>query len=63
VEATARPRAPLAPAPTVAGVEEEEDGVEIAAVDFGTHRGSVFYVGDASAGRTAVVWINDAGEP
>ena len=54
------------PAPettAAAGAEEEDDGVEIAAVDFGTHRGSVFYVGDASAGRTAVVWINDAGEP
>lgn len=62
-EPTASPAAP-APPPTAVGLADDEDeGVEIAAVDFGTHRGSVFYVGDASAGRTAVVWINDAGEP
>jgi len=63
IEATARPAAPPAPPTAVAVEEEDEGGVEIAAVDFGAQRGSVFYVGDASVGRTAVVWINDAGEP
>ena len=38
------------------------EGVEIAAVDFGAHTGPVFYVsGGKSAGRSAVVWITDAG--
>lgn len=62
-EPTARPMAPAPETTAMAVAEEEDDGVEIAAVDFGTHRGSVFYVGNASAGRSAVVWINDAGEP
>ena len=60
---TERPMTPEPSSTAVVAAEEEDGGVEIAAVDFGTHRGSVFYVGDASAGRTAVVWINDAGEP
>jgi hypothetical protein len=59
-----------APAPTgrpTAAVASEEDapaseGVEIAAVDFGAHTGSVFYVsGGTKTGRSAVVWITDAG--
>lgn len=69
--------APLAEAPMVAELsarvepapqgaaspagDDGDAGVEVAAVDLGSHDGSVFYVrGEDSA--TAVVWINDAGD-
>lgn len=44
---------------------DPEVGVEVAAVDFGTRSGTVFYVqgDDAAPGATTtVVWVNDSGE-
>lgn len=38
-------------------------GVEVAAVDFGSLSGSVFYVpGDAAASDTTVLWVTDEGD-
>lgn len=62
-EAMAEPRWP-SPAPVA---EEESDdepsaAVEVAAVDFGSHSGSVFYVStgpEHAATTTAVVWVTD----
>jgi hypothetical protein len=49
----------------VAEVEEEPGhAVEVAAVDFGSHTGSVFYVSaghSVAATTTAVVWVTDSG--
>lgn len=42
-----------------------EAGVEVAAVDFGSRTGAIFYVpgeGVASRATTTVVWVNDPGE-
>lgn len=58
----APPEKPVAPPPEAASVEtEEEHGVEVAAVDFGAHMGTIFYVPtDAVAGATTtVVWVDD----
>ena len=49
----------------LAGSAVEEDaalGVEVAAVDFGTQAGSVFYVPGGAEGETAVVWVTDLGD-
>lgn len=66
---SARPE--VAPAPGTAEAQPEavalaEDdgeraGVEVAAVDFGAHIGSVFFVAgaDERAAQTAVVWVTD----
>jgi anti-sigma factor RsiW len=72
VQTEARPIvvvAPPAPAKIAeAAVEADgEHGVEVAAVDFGTRMGSIFYVPTGSAASnatTTVVWLNDdaAGE-
>jgi hypothetical protein len=63
VAPAATPAAPEALADAVAE-EDEDPTVEVAAVDFGSNSGSVFYVsGDENAAATAVVWItDDAGE-
>jgi hypothetical protein len=57
------------PAPSIDGErasassdEDEALGVEIAAVDFGSQSGSVFYVPGGARGATAVVWVTDMGE-
>jgi len=53
---------PVAPPTEAASAEsEEEHGVEVAAVDFGAHMGTIFYVPtDAVAGATTtVVWVDD----
>ena len=53
-----------AAAPAAPSAEEAPDsgGVEVAAVDFGAHAGSVFYVpGEAGEKPTAVVWLSDEG--
>jgi anti-sigma factor RsiW len=52
--------------PPVADEADEEPGhaVEVAAVDFGSHTGSVFYVSAGHSGAattTAVVWVTDSG--
>jgi anti-sigma factor RsiW len=41
--------------------DENDHGVEVAAVDFGARTGSVFYVpsGTASSSTTTVVWLSD----
>lgn len=44
---------------------EPEVGVEVAAIDFGTRTGAIFYVqgNEAATGSTTtVVWVNDSGE-
>jgi negative regulator of sigma E activity len=42
---------------------DDEDAVEIAQLDFGTHTGSVFKVRDENTGAsTAVVWVTDSGD-
>ncbi len=53
--------APAAEAEAANGENEAEHGVEVAAVDFGTHVGSIFYVpaGTVSGGTTTVVWVED----
>ena len=62
-EATAAPRWPApAAADTAEPDEEATAGVEVAAVDFGSHTGSVFYVStgpEHAATTTAVVWVTD----
>jgi anti-sigma factor RsiW len=67
----AEPPAELAPLPTfaeeapaTAEVEAEEapQPVEVAAVDFGSQSGSVFYVSGQNA-ATAVVWVTGGEEP
>ena len=53
---------PVAPPTEAASADsEEEHGVEVAAVDFGAHMGTIFYVPtDAVAGATTtVVWVDD----
>lgn len=60
------PPAP-APAPQVEASDTDvEHGVEVAAVDFGSHMGTIFYVptgAAASNAMTTVVWVDDeAGE-
>ncbi len=81
VAALSTPRSPITarttpPAPPSSDVEidaagvspeaESEHGVEVAAVNFGAHMGSIFYVpsGSIEANRTTtVVWLaDDAGE-
>lgn len=64
--APAKPPAELPPQPTIApepeAVEEPEVGVEVAAVDFGSKVGTVFYVpteAAASTHTTTVVWLTD----
>ena len=50
---------------SLAAVEEEMDqvGMEIAAVDFGSQQGSVFYVGGSNdANATTVVWVTESGD-
>lgn len=53
------PAAP--PSEAVSEESESEHGVEVAAVDFGAHMGTIFYVPtDAAAGATTtVVWVDD----
>lgn len=68
-QAAAEPEKSAAPAAETAsagdgnknGENEPEHGVEVAAVDFGAHMGSVFYVpaGSAAGGTTTVVWVED----
>lgn len=44
---------------------EPDVGVEVAAIDFGTRSGAIFYVQGneaATGGTTTVVWVNDSGE-
>lgn len=63
----AAPQAPAEPAKKAAEAEpaaqdgDTEHGVEVAAVDFGAHMGTIFYVPtDATAGvTTTVVWVDD----
>lgn len=52
---------PAPPAETASAEGESEHGVEVAAVDFGAHMGTIFYVPtDAVAGAmTTVVWVDD----
>jgi hypothetical protein len=57
--------AALAVEPAAVAALDPEVGVEVAAVDFGTRSGTVFYVqgDDAAPGATTtVVWVNDSGE-
>jgi anti-sigma factor RsiW len=54
----------LSPAPAEPAAEDEESAaaVEVAAVDFGSHSGTVFYVSSGStesSTTTAVVWVTD----
>lgn len=56
------PENPPAPSAEVASAESDsEHGVEVAAVDFGAHMGTIFYVPtDTAAGATTtVVWVDD----
>jgi hypothetical protein len=62
----AAPQAPAEPAKKTAEEPaaldgDTEHGVEVAAVDFGAHMGTIFYVPtDATAGvTTTVVWVDD----
>lgn len=57
----AQVRAPAPPAEPSTSEGDDEHGVEVAAVDFGAHMGSIFYVPtDATAGATTtVVWVDD----
>lgn len=51
---------PAEPAPVADA--ESENGVEVAAVDFGAHTGTIFYVPSdalASNATTTVVWVDD----
>jgi hypothetical protein len=52
---------PAPPAESASAESESEHGVEVAAVDFGAHMGSIFYVPtDAVAGATTtVVWVDE----
>jgi hypothetical protein len=59
---------PLPPTPVPAPTEiepfakavDEELGVQVASVNFGSRQGSVFYVGDEAQGpTTAVVWVTE----
>lgn len=52
---------PIEPAQPSAHEGDTEHGVEVAAVDFGAHMGTIFYVPtDATAGATTtVVWVDD----
>lgn len=67
----ARPIIVAPPAPVKAAepaADDDEHGVEVAAVDFGARIGSIFYVPTGSAASnatTTVVWLNDeaAGGP
>ena len=61
--AAADMRGPAVGADDSATAEEDDAlGVEIAAVDFGSHSGSVFYVSSGSEEVTAVVWVTDLGD-
>ncbi len=62
VDEAAPPPAARADRAVDAASEDDALGVEIAAVDFGSHSGSVFYVSGARSGATAVVWVTDVGE-
>jgi hypothetical protein len=46
------------------GDDESSPAVEIAAVDFGSQTGSVFYIsgGNSSSAPTAVLWVTDQGD-
>ena len=58
----AEPEKPVAPPVEAPSAESDiEHGVEVAAVDFGAHMGTIFYVPtDAVAGATTtVVWVDD----
>ena len=53
---------PAQPAPTAEAEEADEVGVEVAAVDFGSKVGTIFYVPTESATSkhtTTVVWLTD----
>jgi hypothetical protein len=52
--------APSSPAVDKAA-DDVEHGVEVAAVDFGTRMGAVFYVpsGTSASSTTTVVWLSD----
>jgi len=52
---------PLGALPSAtAEAEQESSGAEVAAVDFGSRSGSIYYVSGASQGATtAVVWLTD----
>jgi hypothetical protein len=52
---------PAPPVESASAESESEHGVEVAAVDFGAHMGSIFYVPtDAVAGATTtVVWVDE----
>ena len=61
-ETTAEPRWPSAAAEEGEPDDEPGAAVEVAAVDFGSHSGSVFYVStgpEHAATTTAVVWVTD----
>jgi anti-sigma factor RsiW len=64
-EVVATPSSPaLDPAVAASSDGEDEHGVEVAAVDFGAHMGTIFYVPQGSAGSspmTTVVWLSDDG--
>ncbi len=62
VVAMAEPAAePIADTVAAAGEEQEAMGVEVAAVDFGSKVGTIFYVPteEASKHTTTVVWLTD----
>ena len=53
---------PPAPARPVDAAEDDDHGVEVASVNFGSRTGSIFYVPKgvaASNATTTVVWLND----
>jgi hypothetical protein len=58
------PAAPPATARVAEQADDDEPEVEIAAVDFGSRSGSVFYIsgGKNTAASTAVLWVSDSGE-
>ncbi len=61
VAASAESAAPSAAAEAANSDNEPEHGVEVAAVDFGAHMGSIFYVPaeTVAGGTTTVVWVED----
>lgn len=61
VAAPAESTAPTAAAEAANSDNEPEHGVEVAAVDFGAHMGSIFYVPaeTVAGGTTTVVWVED----
>jgi hypothetical protein len=57
-----QPKPPAEPSEPQAAESEPEHGVEVAAVDFGAHMGTIFYVptgATASSSTTTVVWVDD----